>query len=513
MALVPSLDMRDGGDPRDALRKPPHNIEAEQGLLGAVLYDSECFHTLPEGLAGSAFYEPFHGRLFDAIAEAIGHGRAADAVSFYEQFRGDVAFKELGGIKYLADLVDRAPPAIYAAEYGGVIKDLAQRRDLIRLADNIRESADKGTMPAAEIVGQAESELLAMTLHGRAPALISLGEAADNVLAYIDNTTALNGFETGIRPLDLQMGPMMPGDLILCAGRPSMGKSAVSLAIATGVADPILQARMHGMPEEGLNASAGVIEFHGEMTFGDRKTGGQATRRHFSDVGYWLHGEKFPTYRQIRDKKISVEQRGLMEEAAVYLRAMRIDGVKRTGMTLSTLRSTVRRKAADWARMGVPLGLVVIDHVGLIRYDGKHNGRYEAQTEIAIGMKELAGEIEAPILALVQLSRGLEQRDDKRPILPDLRESGAWEENADVVMFVYRDAYYAKREKEPATGSDKHFLWEERCASQDIDLIMGKVREGDAGGTAKVWANLGHNAIRPHRPDTHGGVLFQSGLG
>ena len=493
----------------DRHRKPLANIEAEQALLGTILFANEAFHQLPEGLARHSFYEPFHGRLFEEIATTIGVGLLADPYSLGQRFRANKAFVELGGIGYLAELVDKAPPAANAPHYARVIIDLSTRRDLVALAAEMSARADDGLEGGADqIIALAESALLSMQLHAKTQGLITLGTAVDRVMAYVDNRDDDGGVFSGLQPLDLQTGPMLGGDLILGAGRPSMGKSAVGLAIALNIAAPIMASEMNGYGYDPRRKPAGVIELHGEMSFGDERTGGQTVRRHIADLGFALYGPRFPTYKAIREKAVSDEQRAMMWEVAQRMRSIPIEGVKRTGLTLANLRSIVRRKASEWARDGIPLGMVLIDHVGLLRVDGRMS-RYEAQTELAIGMKELAGEIGAPILALVQLSREVERRDDKRPQLSDLRDSGAWEENADVVWLAYRDAYYAAREAEPDQGDgNKWYEWDKRKRSKEIELIMAKIREGDAGNTAKVWGQLAWNAIRGAEPDLPGGALI-----
>lgn len=514
MALVPALDLRDA-DPRDQEPEPPAALVIEQGLLGIVFYDNDALDRLPEGLESRHFYEPFHGRLFKRIRDTVAMGLTADPHSLSEEFRGDPAFEQLGGLRYFADLVDRSPPASQADDFGQLVIEHSLRRDLIKFGAEIAAAASSINFSeggAVSVIAEAERQLLAMHTGGLKAGLVSLGDATQSLLAYVDDRSAAAvGVSTGLAPLDLQLGPMLPGDLILLAARPSMGKSAIAIAAALGVAAPALAAEINGRSTFGLADAHGVIVVHAEMTWGD-KTGGQAVRRHVSDVGYALYGDEFPSYRDLRDKKVSVSQREMIVRVMELLKDIPILGIKRTGLTLATLRSLVRRQGAAWARIGQRIGLVVIDHVGLIRWEGKGSGRYEGQTEIAIGLKEMAGEIEAPIMALAQLNRGVEQRDDKQPVLSDLRDSGAWEENADAVIMPFRKAYYAQREKEPDISVKQGIAnaeWHAAKNSKDIDLLMPKLREGEAGGGAKVWGALAWNAIRGAEPErVNTGVLF-----
>lgn len=493
----------------------PHNLEAEQALLGALMFENEWVHRMPAGLRGSLFYEPFHQRLYDAILDNVNAGYLAEPTVLVEEFRGDPAFREFGGLRYLADLVDRAPPGSNSPEYARVIIDLGMRREIMRQAmDMYRRAGDTGpgAPDAKGLITAIESDLIGMQVDNRVGELQSLQEGIRGTIAYVQDRTSHTGIETGLRPLDLQLGPMLPGDLLLLAGRPSMGKSAVGLSAALNVAAPGLAALLNGRdPDEfGIPPAAGVIQVHGEMTFGSETEGGQTVRRHMTDVGYHLYGTEFPKYSDIRKKNVSADQVEMMRRVEQTLADVPIRGIKRTGATISTIRSLVRRQASDWKRAGIKTGLLLVDHVGLLRSDGENRGRYDSQTEIAIAMKEIAGELGIPVLALVQLNRNVEQRDDKRPMLSDLRESGAWEENADVVMMAYRDAYYAQREPEPDVTKNSGMdwaKWDGRRKSKQVEILLPKVREGDAGGSAMLWADLAWNAIRGMEPDKMGGLI------
>lgn len=490
----------------------PHNLEAEQALLGSLMFDNEIVHRMPGGLQASCFYEPFHQRLFEAIRSSVSAGYLAEPMMLREEFRADPAFADFGGLKYLADLVDRAPPSANAPEYARLIVDLSLRRGLIHVASGVIKDAADNSRTAVQLIGEAESDLISLQVDNKVGELSSLQDAMRGTIAYVEDRSAPAGVESGLRPLDLQLGPWLAGDMILLAGRPSMGKSAVGLAAAINIADPKLAAWMNGRDEDefGLPEPKGVIQVHGEMSFGDDKVGGQTVRRHMTDVGYAMFGDAFPKFSDIRKKKVSDDQVRMMIKVSDRLADTPIRGIKRTGASISSIRSLVRRQAADWKRVGIPLGLVMVDHVGLLRSEGEDRGRYNSQTEIAIAMKELAGELGVPVLALVQLNRNVEGRDDKRPMLADLRESGAWEENADVVIMAYRDAYYAQREPEPdaTKGAGLEWSkWDARRKSKNVELLLPKVREGEAGGSAMVWADLAWNAIRGCEPDFKGGLL------
>ncbi len=502
----------------EAFSQVPHSLEAEQALLGQLLYDPALFEKVPETLQGSHFYLSLHGELFDSISAAFACGLSIEAIAITEEFRGHPGFKELGGLQYLTDMVEKAPPQFAMTGYADVIIDLANRRALMTLALDIAAGASAadpavGPVPVAQMVEELESALLKMSAPSRREQLSSLASAAAGVVDYLEDDGQPVGVVSGLAPMDAQLGPLLGGDLLLLGGRPSMGKSAVSLALALNVGAPHLAAILNGLDVDSSRAPKGVIEIHGEMSWNEGGKGGQTARRHICDVGFHLYGRDFPTYKALRARDVTAAQREMVREVAGMFRGIPIVGLKRTGITLGSLRSMVRRQTAAWAREGIELGLVVVDHAGLIRDDNPRSGRYEAQTNIAIGAKELAGDVGAPFVVLLQLSREVERRDDKRPQLSDLRDSGAWEENADAVVFAYRDAYYAAREEEPErTGSAQSDMdyaeWDARRRSQDIELILGKVREGEAGGTAKVWGDLAYNAIRGSRPDFIKGALL-----
>lgn len=505
MALTPLHGLAPPGDD-----EPLASIEAEQALLGILLYDNESFLNLPEGVAG-AFYEPFHNRLYASIAAAVAAGLGADPMALHEEFRfTDKAYKDLGGMAYLADLLDRSPPAANLPDYARVVTDLARRREIVALAGEMQRHARQNTMTASDIVATVERDLLGLRHAGSAQGLVSLGDAVDSALAYVDDRSVPVGVRSGIPALDQRVGPMLPGDLVVVGARPSMGKSAIAVALSMGVAAPGLAAAMNGLTfMPGAPKAKGVIQIHAEMTFGDTATGGQAVRRHIADMGYHLFGADFPTYRDIRDKKVSDAQRAMMADAAHALRQVPIVGLKRTRLTLSAIRAMVRRQAHEWAKAGIELGMVVIDHVGLLKGEGKFSGRYEEQTEIAMGAKELAEELACVLVPLVQLNRGVENRDDKRPQLSDLRESGAWEENADVVAMLYRESYYAQREPEPKAGDLlKLEDWSRRRASKALEVLYPKIREGEGGSAARIWCDVAHNAVRQAEPAALGELPF-----
>lgn len=474
--------------------QPPVSIEAEQALLGAILYDNNAIHAL-DGLKAEHFYEPLHQRMFHEIGTAIRAGRLADPVLLGAALSLDEALEEYGGFAYLADLYDRAPPAANAPDYARAVTDMWTRRQIISAADQMEVGARSSDAPAETVLQEAERALLGLRLGQGKARLISVSEAARGVLDELDNPTpAQSGVLTGLGPLDKHLGPLLPGDMVILAGRPGAGKSAMAAVMAVNIACPDLDRLLR---EEAMTMPMrGVIEINGEMTVA------QMARRHLTDMAQRMNPHDAPAYADIRRRRITPDQRIRLERAWELLQSIPLVSVKRTGLTISEVRSMVRRQVADWKREGIELGTVVIDHIGLIQAEGRAMDRYEASSQVSNRTKELAEEVEAPVIALSQLSRALEQRDNKRPTLPDLRETGHLEQDADAVIGVYRDAYYADQEPEPK----KDLAWAEwdaRRKSKEIECLLLKVREGSRG-VVRLWGDMPTNAIRASAPDDGG---------
>lgn len=476
-------------------RDLPHSLEAERALLGALIYDSMTdrrgLALVPPELAPGQFYEPFHQRIYARFEQAMRAGKLFDVAMCASMFAGDPAFNDLGGARYFATLIDQAPPAANAKDYAAEIIDTATRRRLINLADEVKEGAYDTEQSAEDLLGLVSEAVTRIGGSASTLTLTTSDEALDEVLDWVDNPAAhAAGVLTGLEPIDNHLGPLLPGDLILDAGRPGMGKSAKACIVARNVA----------------MAGFGVIEIEGEMSVA------QVSRRRLTATAYEMFARRAPTYSAIRRRAIEMDQREVMGLARERLRGLPIATIKRTGITLGRMRSLIMRQKMIWARQGITLGLVVVDHGGLIKPDSQTRSRTEEQGEVAIGCKELADFIGCPLWVLLQLSRKVEDRDDKKPQLSDLRDSGEWEQAADFVLGNYRDAYYAVREKEPddttVAGRMKWAEWDQRRRSPWIDNIFLKVREGGADKTVRLWADMGTNAILGAAPqgDIFGGL-------
>ena len=475
MSIVPTLDLR-SAEPHP--QHPPANIEAEQALLGALLFDNAAYERLSDQLQGRHFYEPFHQRLFTAMEEHIRKGQLAEPIVLMERFRQDVAFQELGGLRYLADLVDRAPPAANAADYGRLVYDLAIRRDLIRIGGDIAVTAQSDAEHSArEQIEVAEQSLYTLAETGQnSGGFVSFADALQGAVemaaeAY-SRDGGLSGISSGLADLDRMLGGLHPSDLIILAGRPSMGKSALAANIAFHVA----RNYAYDILPDGTHktSSGGVVAFYSlEMS------AEQLAMRILAEAS------GVPSDR-LRKGEIDASEFGRVRDAALEIQEAPLHFDDTGGLSMAKLGARARR-----LKRQTGLDLIVVDYLQLLTTGDSRgsDNRVQEVSMITQGLKALAKELKVPIIALSQLSRQVENREDKRPQLSDLRESGSIEQDADMVMFVYREAYYLGR-AEPREGSPEHLTWQEDMDKLQhvAEVIIGKQRHGPIG-TVKLHFN------------------------
>jgi len=463
-----------GFDPRDAdVPSLPMSLEAEQALLGALMFDNAIYERLPDRLRGAHFYEPFHHRLYDAIETSIRLGILAEPTLLVGKFSADPAFAEFGGLRYLADLMDRAPPAFAAPDYAREIFDLALRRELIRVAGEIKVAAADPDRTGLEHIETAEGALYALVETGEQAGAVqtfrdALQGAMDAAAAAYARDGKLTGMATLLNDLDYKLGGLHPSDLLILAGRPSMGKTALATNIAFNVAKTYQWAPDPGAPNGRKTVAGGQVLFYSLEMSGEQL----ATRILAEASG--VPSEK------IRRGEIEAHEFSKMRDAQDLIAEIPLHIDATGGQSIAKLRARARRQKR---RTG--LDLIVVDYLQLVTVDGQRGGsanRVQEVTAITGGLKALAKELNVPILALSQLSRKVEERDDKRPQLADLRESGSIEQDADAVMFVYREEYYLSR-TEPEPGSAKHLEWTEEMSRVmgQAEVIIGKQRHGPIG--------------------------------
>lgn len=463
----------------------PSSVEAEQALIGCVLFDNSAFLEADLIVTADQFHEPMHQRIWKALGNLIRKDRRAEPAVMATILGADPAFNDFGGVGYLIDMIDRAPPSKDARHFATVISDTATRAEVIRIALEIAQTArTDGEVTGMDLLGQMESQIIGLRGNKSEIKLVSFGEAARQVLYDLENPPLVSELlPTGLEKIDRLIGGLEPGDLMVLGGRPSMGKSALALCIGKAVA------------RQGFSVS----EINGEMNIK------QMTRRHLTDLAFEKYGSAAPTYSSIKKRAVTHDQHRMLAAALFEHEQMPLFMAIRSGITLSQLRGLIVRQKLQAERAGKPLALVIIDHVGLVKTDRQMRSRLDEQTLISATLKEMARDLGVAIIALAQLNRNVESRDDKRPGLADLRDSGSWEQDADVVIGVYRDAYYAAREPEPKNDM-KAAEWAFRCASKEVEAIALKIREGDVG-TARLWASMGHNAFMDSAPDSVGNLI------
>ena len=478
MTIVPALDLRgpQSGDPIPA--HVPANIEAEQALLGALLYDNAAYERLSDLLQGRHFFEPFHQRLYSAIEDHIRKGQLAEPIVLMERFKRDPAFEDLGGLRYLADLVDRAPPAANAPEYGRVVYDLALRRDLIRIGGEIAAAASgDGDRSARDHIESAEQQLYTLAETGTtSTGFVDFSEALRGAVTMAAEAYGrdggLSGISTGLMDLDKQLGGLHPSDLLILAGRPSMGKTALATNIAFNVAKAYAWEPQPDGSRKTVNG--GIVAF-----FSLEMSAEQLSMRILADASG-------VSSDRLRKGEIDASEFGRVRDAAIEIQEAPLYIDATGGLSISKLAARARRLKRQHG-----LDLVVVDYLQLVTAgEGtRSEGRVQEVSQITMGLKSLAKELGVPVIALSQLSRQVEQREDKRPQLSDLRESGSIEQDADAVMFVYRESYYLSR-TEPRTGTPEHLTWQEELDQINnlAEVIIGKQRHGPIG-TVKLHFN------------------------
>ncbi len=451
-------------------RVPPHNVEAEQALLGAVLVNNDAFDRVSDFLKAEHFSEELHRRVFEVMAQLIRAGKIATPVTL-KTFLGD---HDLGGMtvpQYLARLAAEATSVINAQDYGRTIYDLAIRRNLIVIGEDVVNSAYDSPVdfaPRAQIE-EAERRLYEIAEQGRYDGGFqsfssALTHAVDLAAKAYERDGKLSGVATGMADLDGKLGGLQKSDLVIVAGRPGMGKTA----FATNVAFNIAQAYQFSVKPDGQHetTNGGIVGFFSLEMSSEQL----ATRIIAEQSGV-------PSYK-IRRGDITDNEFQRISEASRQMQTIPFYIDQTGGISIAQLVARARRLKRQRG-----LDLLVVDYLQLLSGSkSKGDNRVQELTEITTGLKALAKELEVPVIALSQLSRQVEQRDDKHPQLSDLRESGSIEQDADVVMFVYREEYYLKN-REPRPGTEEHVTWMSEMERQHgrAEIIIGKQRHGPTG--------------------------------
>ncbi|HEY1736903.1 MAG TPA: replicative DNA helicase [Methylovirgula sp.] len=453
-----------------SFRLPPHNIEAEQALLGAILVNNDAFDRVSDFLKAQHFSEELHRRIFDVAAQLIRAGKLATPITL-KTFLGE---HDLGGVtipQYLARLAAEATTIINAEDYGRTIHDLAVRRDLILIGEDIVNAAYDAPIAAKprDQIEEAERKLYSVAETGRYDGGFqrfseALATAVDMAAKAWERDGRLSGIATGLADLDRMLGGLQSSDLVIIAGRPGMGKTALATNIAFNIAKAYeFRPRPDGTHE---TINGGVVGF-----FSLEMSAEQLATRIISEQS------GVPSYK-IRRGDISEGEFHRVAEAAREMQTIPFFIDQTGGISIAQLTARARRLKRQRG-----LDVLVVDYLQLLSASrNRSDNRVQELTEITTGLKALAKELNVPILALSQLSRQVESRDDKRPQLSDLRESGSIEQDADVVMFVFREEYYLKN-KQPREGSEEFLAWQSEMEQVHgkAELIIGKQRHGPTG--------------------------------
>ena len=442
--------------------KLPSNIEAEQSLIGSVLVNNDIIDEISNIVNAGKFFDPIHRKIYEVVESLNNKGMIANPITLKNYFENDSGLNEVGGVDYLVKLTRFSSSIKQAIDYSKIIHEMYVKRELIFISDGISDQAkdDQIEKTGENIIEDAEKSLFDLAERGNfSQTFLKFNQALDQTIEMatlaMKSDQGIVGVPTGLTDLDEKLGGLHRSDLVIIAGRPSMGKTALATNIA-----------YHAAKNMQENEEKGSVAF-----FSLEMSSEQLSTRILSEQARISSSE-------IRRGKASEEtlNRYIETSRNIYDLPLYID--ETPAIAISTLSNRARRIKRLFG-----LKLIVVDYIQLMRTNSNRmDGRVQEISEITQGLKALAKELNVPVVALSQLSRAVEQRDDKIPQLSDLRESGSIEQDADVVLFVYREQYYLEK-KEPKQGSIEHAEWQSKMS--DIhglaNLIVGKHRHGSTG--------------------------------
>ena len=448
-------------------KKQPSNLEAEQALLGSILVNNDIIDEIANIVNSHIFYDPSHVKIYEVIESLNSRGMIANPITLKNYFEKENILNEVGGTEYLVKLTRFSGSVKQASDYAKIIHEMYLRRELIQISDKLNTdtlNANSQELNSEKIIESTEKSLFDLAERGTfSQSFLKFNKALDQTIEMatlaMQSDQGIVGVPTGLSELDQKLGGLHKSDLVILAGRPSMGKTALATNIAYNAAYNIMKR------EEKSSIAFFSLEMSSE----------QLSTRILSEQAKIKSDD-------IRRGKVSEEEinRYIETSRNIYNLPLYID--ETPAITIAALSNRARRIKRLFG-----LSLIVVDYIQLMRSNSnKNDNRVQEISEITQGLKALAKELSVPVLALSQLSRAVEQRDDKQPQLADLRESGSIEQDADVVMFVYREEYYLER-KQPKLGSIEHAEWQSKMNDVNglADIILGKQRHGPTG-TIKV---------------------------
>ena len=444
---------------KNKLEELPNNIEAEQSVIGSILLSNEIFDEINILISSKNFYDPMHQKIFSAIEKLIYSGMLANPITLKNYFENEK--DELNVPEYLVKITKFSTSSRQAIEYSKLIYDLYVKRELIKISENVIDAAKLNDLDndGQKIIENYEKSLFDLAEKGSFSSTIvkfdeALKQTIEMASSAYKNDEGIVGVPTGLTDLDDRLGGLHKSDLVIIAGRPSMGKTALATNIAFYAAKKI--------QDEGKKSS--IAFFSLEMSSEQLSTRILAEQSRIKS-------------NDIRRGRISEEQFDKFIETSKNITELPLYIDETPAISIAALSNRARRIKRKYG-----LDMVVVDYIQLMSASNYREGRVQEISEITQGLKALAKELSVPVLALSQLSRAVEHRDDKKPQLADLRESGSIEQDADVVMFVYREAYYAER-KEPRPATVEHAEWQAKMneVSNLAEIIIGKQRHGPTG--------------------------------
>ena len=444
---------------KNKLEELPNNIEAEQSVIGSILLSNEIFDEINILISSKNFYDPMHQKIFSAIEKLIYSGMLANPITLKNYFENEK--DELNVPEYLVKITKFSTSSRQAIEYSKLIYDLYVKRELIKISENVIDEAKLNDLDndGQKIIENYEKSLFDLAEKGSFSSTIvkfdeALKQTIEMASSAYKNDEGIVGVPTGLTDLDDRLGGLHRSDLVIIAGRPSMGKTALATNIAFYAAKKI--------QDEGKKSS--IAFFSLEMSSEQLSTRILAEQSRIKS-------------NDIRRGRISEEQFDKFIETSKNITELPLYIDETPAISIAALSNRARRIKRKYG-----LDMVVVDYIQLMSSSNYREGRVQEISEITQGLKALAKELSVPVLALSQLSRAVEHRDDKKPQLADLRESGSIEQDADVVMFVYREAYYAER-KEPRPATVEHAEWQAKMneVSNLAEIIIGKQRHGPTG--------------------------------
>lgn len=459
------------------------NLDAEQALLGAILTRNEALDHIEVPLQPAHFAEPLHARIFEAAVTMIRAGQRADAVTLINHFKADETLADVGGPAYFARLISSTPTIVGAPHYAQAVHDLYLRREGVNRAQEAIQdlfSLPVDERPADFLAGLAHqfSEIAAehsgggkTTFSAEAAAVAAIDSAA---VAYENHGKLPGSISTGIQGLDEKISGLVRGDMVIVGARPSMGKTALGLVLAANAARA-------GTPTQFIS-----LEMKAKQ-LGDRMISLALRPRR------QLPGARFA------QGKISEAEFNLATEAAREVGKWPLTIEDRSDLTIAGIRSAIARLKVRKPELGV----VVVDYLGLVQPGNRYAGRKVDEIgEISTGLKRIAKQMDVCMVVLHQLSRALESRDNKRPTMADLRDSGAIEQDADIVLFPFRESYYLARDLDASEGTPQAIEISDRLrlVGNDMELIIAKNRQGSTG-TVRAWCDISCNFIADRPPD------------